>query len=79
MENKSILKGGLSIISQCKKETNDIWHAHFGAAAIASYFFMKDNNIDEETARNMYSQTRMMLNKKKIGEMIDDKKEIDFK
>ncbi len=35
---------------------------------------MKDNNIDEETARNMYSQTRMMLNKKKIGEMIDDKK-----
>lgn len=78
MENKSILKGGLSIISQCKKETNDIWHAHFGAAAIASYFFMKDNNIDEETARNMYSQTRMMLNKKKIGEMIDDKKEIDF-
>ncbi|MDA1665586.1 hypothetical protein PDK09_08820 [Bacillus cereus] len=78
MENKSILKGGLSIISQCKKETNDIWHAHFGAAAIASYFFMKDNNIDEETARNMYSQTRMMLSKKKIGEMIDDKKEIDF-
>ncbi|MEC2628050.1 hypothetical protein P9X08_32035 [Bacillus cereus] len=38
MENKGILKGGLSIISQCKKETNDIWHAHFGAAAIASYF-----------------------------------------
>jgi hypothetical protein len=78
MENKNILKGALSIISKCKKETNDIWHAHFGAAAIASYFFMKDNNIDEETARNMYSQTRMMLNKKKIGEMIDDKKEIDF-
>ena len=39
MENKSILKGGLSIISQCKKETNDIWHAHFGATAIASYFY----------------------------------------
>lgn len=29
MENKTVLKGGLSIISQCKKETNDIWHAHF--------------------------------------------------
>ncbi len=38
MKNKTLLKGGLSIISQCKKETNDIWHAHFGAAAIASYF-----------------------------------------
>lgn len=47
MENKSVLKGGLSIISQCKKQTNDIWHAHFGAAAIASYFFIKDNNIEE--------------------------------
>ena len=35
---------------------------------------MKDNNIDEETARNIHSQTRMMLSKKKIGEMIDDKK-----
>lgn len=41
MENISVLKDGLSIISQCKKETNDIWHAHFGAAAIASYFLRK--------------------------------------
>lgn len=32
MENKSVLKGGLSIISQCKKQTNDIWHAHYEAA-----------------------------------------------
>ncbi len=78
MKNKSILKDGLSIISQCKKETNDIWHAHFGVAAIASYFFVKDNNIAEEITRNIYSQTRMMLNKQKIGEIIDDKEEIDF-
>lgn len=41
MGNISVLKDGLSIISQCKKETNDIWHAHFGAAAIASYFLRK--------------------------------------
>ncbi|EJS76148.1 hypothetical protein [Bacillus cereus] len=78
MKNKSVLKEGLSIISQCKKQTNDIWHAHFGAAAIASYFFVKDNNIDEETARNIYSQSRMMLNKQKIGEIIDRKEDIDF-
>jgi len=38
MENKTVLRDGLSIISQCKKQTNDIWHAHFGEAAIASYF-----------------------------------------
>ncbi|PFW54488.1 hypothetical protein COL13_23715 [Bacillus cereus] len=78
MKDNSVLKDGLSIISQCKKETNDIWHAHFGAAAIASYFFVKDNNIDEETARNIYSQTRMMLNKQKISEIINHKEEIDF-
>ncbi|EMI9086415.1 hypothetical protein COD05_14680 [Bacillus cereus] len=78
MENKTVLKGGLSIISQCKKETNDIWHAHFGAAAIASYFFMKDNNVGEEIIRSMYSQIKMMLNKKNLGEIIDNKKEIDF-
>ena len=38
MENKSILKGGLSIISQCK-ETNDIWHAHFGAPQLLVIFY----------------------------------------
>ncbi|PGE07506.1 hypothetical protein COM54_23975 [Bacillus toyonensis] len=78
MENKSVLKGGLSIISQCKKQTKDIWHAHYGAAAIASYFFMKDNNIEEEIARNMHSHTKMMLNKKNLDEIIDSKEEIDF-
>ncbi|MES5938645.1 MULTISPECIES: hypothetical protein [unclassified Bacillus cereus group] len=78
MENKTVLRDGLSIISQCKKQTNDIWHAHFGAAAIASYFFMKDNNMEEEINRSMYSQTKMMLNNQNLGEIIDSKKEIDF-
>ena len=78
MENKTVLRDGLSIISQCKKQTNDIWHAHFGAAAIASYFFMKDNNMEEEINHCMYSQTKMMLNNQNLGEIIDSKKEIDF-
>ncbi|MDJ1478727.1 hypothetical protein QBX67_27260 [Bacillus sp. LS15-K4] len=78
MENKTVLRDGLSIISQCKKQTNDIWHAHFGAAAIASYFFMKDNNMEEEITHSMYSQTKMMLNNQNLGEIIDSKEEIDF-
>jgi hypothetical protein len=41
MLNPTILKDGLSIILSCKKETGDIWHAHFGAAAIASLFLLK--------------------------------------
>ncbi|HDR7915691.1 TPA: hypothetical protein QCY05_005377 [Bacillus wiedmannii] len=78
MENKTVLRDGLSIISQCKKQTNDIWHAHFGAAAIASYFFMKDNNMEEEITRSVYSQTKMMLNNQKLVGIIDSKEEIDF-
>lgn len=78
MGNKTVLKDGLSIISQCKKETNDIWHAHFGAAAIASYFFMKDNNMEEEITQSMFSQTKMMLSKQNLGEIIDKKKKLIF-
>ena len=79
MENKTVLRDGLSIISQCKRQTNDIWHAHFGAAAIASYFFMKDNNMEEKITRSMYSQTKMMLSKHNLGDIIAQKEEIDFK
>ncbi len=32
--NRFLLTAGLAIISTCKKETGDIWQAHFGAAAI---------------------------------------------
>ncbi|MGH0592871.1 hypothetical protein ACQVPY_11280 [Bacillus pretiosus] len=78
MENKTVLRDGLSIISQCKKQTNDIWYAHFGAAAITSYFFMKDNNMEEEITRSTYSQTKMMLNNQKLVGIIDSKEEIDF-
>ncbi|MFD6507135.1 hypothetical protein [Bacillus sp. NPDC060175] len=78
MGNISVLKDGLSIISQCKKETNDIWYAHFGAAAIASYFFTKNNNIDEKTACHIYSQAKMMLHKQRLGKTIDNKQGVDY-
>ena len=39
MENKSIFKRRPFNYFSMQKETNDIWHAHFGAAAIASYFY----------------------------------------
>ncbi|WP_053374499.1 hypothetical protein [Paenibacillus sp. FJAT-27812] len=61
MLDKRILEDGLSVISTCKKETGDIWHAHFGAAAIASYFFVKDNNLGVELGQNVFSQSRAMI------------------
>ncbi len=61
--NQTILEDGLAIISSCKKETGDIWQAHFGAAAIASYFFVKDHDMDAELGRLIFSQAKAMVNK----------------
>lgn len=61
MPDIRLLKNGLSIISTCKAQTGDIWKAHFGAAAIASYFFMKDNDLPKETAASVARQAKAMV------------------
>ncbi|NQX66171.1 hypothetical protein HQN90_08545 [Paenibacillus alba] len=63
MLDKGLLEDGLIIISQCKKETGDIWNAHFGAAAIASYFFIKENNLPPDVERKVIAQARKMVKK----------------
>ncbi|WP_339315382.1 hypothetical protein [Paenibacillus sp. FSL R10-2734] len=63
MLNQSILKDGLTIISSCKKETGDVWQAHFGAAAIGSYFFITTNNLSKELAQLISSQAGAMAKK----------------
>lgn len=66
MLDNRILGDGLSIISKCKKDTGDIWHAHIGAAAIASYFFIKDNYLVNELEHNIFSQSRAMIEKNHV-------------
>lgn len=56
-----ILEKGLSILSQCKRRTGDIWEAHYGAAAIASYFFVKENKMSDETAARVAAECDLML------------------
>ncbi|MCK1993206.1 hypothetical protein [Peribacillus muralis] len=56
-----MLKRGLAIISQCKRETGDIWQAHFGAAAIAGHFFVKDNELTGSLAHHIFSQMESMV------------------
>lgn len=64
MLNTSILEDGLTIISLCKKQTGDIWRAHYGAAAISSYFFVKNNhNVSQELAQLVLTQAGAMSNK----------------
>jgi hypothetical protein len=61
-----LLEDGLSIISQCKSETGDIWQAHFGAAAIASYFFVKNHVLPRKLADGVFSQSRAMVEKNSV-------------
>lgn len=60
---RSLLKEGLSIISQCKSVTGDVWEAHFGAAAIAGYFFVKENPMPVDTVNRIVAQSETMLDK----------------
>lgn len=61
--DKRVLDAGLSIISACKIQTGDIWDAHYGAAAIASYFFVKENELSMDTQQSVQAQAEVMLDK----------------
>jgi hypothetical protein len=59
---RSKLERGLSTIALCKGQTGDIWHAHFGAAAIAAWFFAQENDeLPAEAAKAVIEQAEAML------------------
>ncbi|GGE83778.1 hypothetical protein [Priestia taiwanensis] len=63
MLHTSILEDGLAIISSCKAQTGDIWKAHYGAACIGSYFFMKNNHdLNSELTELVFRQAKEMSN-----------------
>src|SRR5690554_2907771 len=78
MNNESILRRGLSIISQCKEETGDIWHAHYGVAAIASYFFVKENQLPLDLATKLITQSDAMLDKHELAHSINVSQHIEY-
>ncbi|PUA38379.1 hypothetical protein C8Z91_14425 [Paenibacillus elgii] len=53
----------LDWIARCKQETGDIWHAHFGTAAIAAYFFAKENRLSDLSLRSLTDQCEAMIKK----------------
>lgn len=57
------LEDGLTIISQCKSKTDHWAEAHFGAASIASYFFIKENPLSKETANRIITESEAMVDK----------------
>ncbi|EPY08200.1 hypothetical protein PAALTS15_05713 [Paenibacillus alvei TS-15] len=63
----NLLLEGLQIVSRCKSETRDIWHAHFGIASIASYFYMKENELPDAVRERIQEQAEAMLHKHRLG------------
>jgi hypothetical protein len=49
MSDKRLLEDGLQIIAQCKQQTGDIWHAHYGAAAISNSLQMNYLRLSKYT------------------------------
>ncbi|MGE7825437.1 hypothetical protein [Paenibacillus sp. NPDC093718] len=63
MKDTVILADGLSILSQCRRLTGDVWQAHYGAAAIAGYFFIKENHGSEIIEEAVAAENRRMIDK----------------
>ena len=41
--DRRLLEDGLAIIVSSRERTGDLWHAHYGADAIAAYFWLREN------------------------------------
>ncbi|MFD2331925.1 hypothetical protein ACFSR7_21945 [Cohnella sp. GCM10020058] len=61
MTDRALLENGLAVIASCRRRTGDIWDAHFGAAAIAAYFFIAENRLDADVARKISAQADRMV------------------
>lgn len=59
--DRSLLERGLAVISACRRTTGDIWEAHFGAAAIAAYCFVRENGISGSLAKTIEAQAHRMV------------------
>ncbi|MDI4645701.1 hypothetical protein [Cohnella hashimotonis] len=61
MTDRALLEKGLAVIASCRRRTGDIWDAHFGAAAIAAYFFIAENRLEADVARKIADQADRMV------------------
>lgn len=62
-KDTAILADGLCILSQSRRQTGDIWQAHYGAAAIAGYFFIKENQLSGQVEEAVAAENRGMVRK----------------
>ncbi|TYP72424.1 hypothetical protein [Paenibacillus methanolicus] len=70
MTNSGFYREGLEIIARCKKETGDIWAAHYGAAAIAGTAFASDNALTDAIRSLVSDQADRMLAGHRDGRLL---------
>ncbi|GBF75365.1 hypothetical protein PA598K_03768 [Paenibacillus sp. 598K] len=59
--NTQLLTDGLTIIAACREQTNDIWDAHYGAAAIGSALFASSGWLSPQSAARVEAQAAAMV------------------
>lgn len=69
---QSLLRDGLAIIARCKPVTGDIWHAHYGAAAIAAYDLARDERFEPSAARRLTEQAKEMASRHALPAVAKD-------
>lgn len=59
--DRRLLEEGLSIIVSSRERTGDLWHAHYGAGAIAAYFWVRENRLTALAAGSVTAEAKAML------------------
>ncbi|WKL00277.1 hypothetical protein Q0F98_24425 [Paenibacillus amylolyticus] len=56
--DRRLLEEGLSIIVSSREHTGDLWHAHYGAGAIAAYFWVQGKSSHCPCRRQCYRRSK---------------------
>lgn len=66
--DRRLLEEGLRVIVSSRERTGDLWHAHYGAGAIAAYFWVRENRLSSLAAGSVTAEAKAMLRKHGINE-----------
>lgn len=61
--DRRLLEEGLRVIVSSRERTGDLWHAHYGAGAIAAYFWVRENRLSSLAAGSVTAEAKAMLRK----------------
>lgn len=59
--DRRLLEEGLATIASSRERTGDLWHAHYGAGAIAAYFYVRENRLTSLAAGSVTAEAKAML------------------